>query len=153
MVFVRPARREDRQELLRMRLSLWPEGTAEEHADDLDLHLAGKSPGVLPYAVLVAEADDGTLAGFAEVSLRSYADGCDPARPVGYLEGWFVTEEARRRGVGTALVNAAETWARGQGCLEMASDTWLDNEEAQSAHRALGFEEVDRCVNYKKRLS
>lgn len=134
-----------------MRLALWPEGTAEEHAEELDLHIAGTPPGILPYAVLVAETDDG-LAGFAEVSLRSYADGCDAANPVGYLEGWFVTEAARRRGIGAALVKAAENWARERGCLEMASDTLLHNEDAQSAHRALGFEEVDRCVNYRKRL-
>jgi aminoglycoside 6'-N-acetyltransferase I len=35
----------------------------------------------------------------------------------------------------------------------MASDTWMDNEESQRVHTALGFEVVDRCVNYKKVLS
>jgi aminoglycoside 6'-N-acetyltransferase I len=34
----------------------------------------------------------------------------------------------------------------------MASDTWIDNAESQRAHQALGFEVVDRCVNYRKRL-
>jgi aminoglycoside 6'-N-acetyltransferase I len=34
----------------------------------------------------------------------------------------------------------------------MASDTWLENEGAQRAHEALGFEVVDRCVNYRKAL-
>jgi aminoglycoside 6'-N-acetyltransferase I len=34
----------------------------------------------------------------------------------------------------------------------MASDTWLDNLGSQSAHEALGFEVVDRCVHYRKRL-
>jgi aminoglycoside 6'-N-acetyltransferase I len=35
----------------------------------------------------------------------------------------------------------------------MASDTWIDREESQRAHEALGFEVVDRCVNYFKRLT
>jgi aminoglycoside 6'-N-acetyltransferase I len=71
---------------------------------------------------------------------------------VGFLEGWYVAETHRRRGVGAALLRAAEDWAREQGCTEMASDTWLDNEGSQRAHEALGFEEVDRCVNYRKSL-
>ena len=58
----------------------------------------------------------------------------------------------RGKKVGTRLLTAAEEWARGQGCLEMASDTWLDNLDSQHVHEALGFEVVDRCVNYRKRL-
>jgi aminoglycoside 6'-N-acetyltransferase I len=34
----------------------------------------------------------------------------------------------------------------------MASDTWQDNVDSQRAHEALGFEVVDRCVNYRKVL-
>jgi aminoglycoside 6'-N-acetyltransferase I len=34
----------------------------------------------------------------------------------------------------------------------MAFDTWLDNVDSQRAHRVLGFEVVDRCVNYRKNL-
>lgn len=106
---------------------------------------------MFPYVVLVAEIDQ-TIVGFADVTLRSYADGCDPRRPVGYLEGWYVIESQRGRGIGAALLRAAEDWARAQGCMEMASDTWIDNEGSQRAHEALGFEVVDRCVNYRKAL-
>lgn len=63
------------------------------------------------------------MTGFLEVGLRSHADGCDPAQPVGFVEGWFVEEACRNRGIGRALMRAAEDWARGQGCVEMASDT------------------------------
>jgi hypothetical protein len=48
--------------------------------------IEGKARLMMPIAVLVAEEGDGSLAGFVEVDLRSHADGCDPAQPVGYIE-------------------------------------------------------------------
>jgi SAM-dependent methyltransferase len=50
-------------------------------------------------------------------------------------------------------VERAEEWALAQGCVEMASDTWAENEAGRRAHEALGFEAVDQCVNYRKRLA
>jgi aminoglycoside 6'-N-acetyltransferase I len=84
--------------------------------------------------------------------LRSHADGCDARVPVGFVEGWFVSERHRSKGVGAKLLAAAEDWARGRGCIEMASDTWLDNDNSQRVHQALGFEVVDRCIHYRKAL-
>jgi aminoglycoside 6'-N-acetyltransferase I len=49
-------------------------------------------------------------------------------------------------------MQAGEEWARSHGCHEVASDTWIDHESSQRAHEALGFEVVDRCVNYRKAL-
>ncbi len=92
------------------------------------------------------------LIGFLEAGLRSHADGCDPAHPVGFVEGWLVKEEMRGQGIGQRLLEAAEDWARAQGCTEMASDTWIDNELSQRVHEALGFQVVDRCVHYRKAL-
>src|SRR5438445_8061144 len=100
----------------------------------------------------VAEVSDGTLVGFLEVDLRSHADGCNPSQAVGYIEGWYVAEDYRHRGVGKKLLAKAEDWARSHRCLEMASDAIIDNELSQRAHEALGYEVVDRCVHYRKRL-
>jgi aminoglycoside 6'-N-acetyltransferase I len=55
-------------------------------------------------------------------------------------------------GIGRKLLRAAEEWARQQGCIEMASDALLENELSQRVHEALGFEEVDRCVRYRRTL-
>src|SRR5204863_3252567 len=55
---------------------------------------------------------------FLEVDLRSHADGCNPSRPVGYIEGWYVAQSYRTRGIGRKLLAAAEDWARSQGCIE-----------------------------------
>jgi aminoglycoside 6'-N-acetyltransferase I len=134
-------------ELAKMRASLWPDAPVEEHLKELE-----SASSSLPSTILVAHDEEAGVIGFLEVGLRSHADGCDPARPVGFVEGWFVQTAFRNRGVGRALMRAAEEWARAQGCLEMASDTWIDNEESQRAHEALGFEVVDRCVNFRKPL-
>ena len=130
---------------------LWPDGSVDEHGREVEQILGGTWEGVYPVAIFVAE-DGGEVIGFADVSMRSYAEGCDPRKPVGYLEGWFVVEEERGKRVGAALVEAAEDWARAQGCTEMASDTWLDNVSSQRAHEALGFEETDRIVTFRKAL-
>jgi aminoglycoside 6'-N-acetyltransferase I len=135
-----------------MRTLLWHDTPLEEHLGELDDLLRLGTNGTLPMAILVALDQAGTPIGFLEVGLRSHADGCNPARPVGFVEGWFVQEASRNCGVGRELMRAAEEWARAQGCREMASDTWIDNEGSQRAHEALGFRVVDRCVNYRKEL-
>ncbi len=151
-IHVRFAQPSDRDQLARLLAALWPKASAEEHARELDLILAGHAPVTLPLIILVAEAADQVIAGFLEVDLRSHADGCDPLRPVGYVEGWYVVENYRQRGIAKDLLAAAEDWARSQGCVEMASDTWVDNEVSQRVHEALGYEVVDRCVHYRKTL-
>jgi aminoglycoside 6'-N-acetyltransferase I len=138
---IRVAAPSDCEELSRMRSALWPESPA-----------IGKPSSTLPYAVFVAEGANGELAGFLEVGLRSHADGCDPKQPVGFVEGWFVKEDYRRKGLGRQLLIAAEEWSRGHGCVEMASDTWIDSLLSQQVHESLDFEEVDRCVHYRKGL-
>lgn len=149
---IRLAQSSDRDELLRLRTWLWPKASCDEHARELAAILEGTAALPMPFVILVAETGDGRLVGFLEGNLRSHADGCNPARPVGYIEGWYVADNYRRHGVGRSLLSAAEDWARSQGCVEMASDTWLDNETSQRAHEALGYEVVDRCVHYRKTL-
>jgi len=151
-ICVRLAQLSDREQLARMQEALWPKTPAKEHARELTLILEGKPVVTMPLIILVAETNDGVLAGFLEVDLRSHADGCNPLRPVGYIEGWYVAENHRHKGVGRKLLAAAEDWARSQGCVEVASDTWVDNEVSQRVHEALGYEVVDRCVHYRKTL-
>jgi hypothetical protein len=72
---------------------------------------------------------------------------------VGYVEGWYVDPDVRRQGIGRRLVEAAERWAAAQGCREMASDAHLGNTVSHAAHEALGFEESERLVHFRKRLN
>jgi aminoglycoside 6'-N-acetyltransferase I len=153
-VQIRSAQQSDLAQLAPLLQALWPQSPVEEHANELRLLLGGKADLVLtmPLTILVAEASDGRLVGFLEVDLRSHADGCNPAQAVGYIEGWYVVEDYRGHGVGKKLLAKAEDWARNHGCIEMASDAIIDNQVSQHVHEALGYEVVDRCVHYRKKL-
>ena len=146
---VRPATPQDASAWLIMRLALWPEESASSHTSEVESYFAGRLRE--PLEVLLALDDSGSSIGFAELSIRPYAVGCDRDR-VGYLVGWFVVPVARRRGVGRALVQAAEQWARGRGCSEFASDALLDNDVSAAAHRALGFTETVQIRCFRKTL-
>jgi aminoglycoside 6'-N-acetyltransferase I len=149
---IRLAFEEDRNQLVSLRMLLWPDSSSEEELQQIQTILSTNLSGTLPAAILVAEEKNGALVGFLEVGLRSHADGCDTARPVGFVEGWFVVSSSRGRGIGRDLMRAAEDWARKQGCIEMASDSWITHEDSHRAHQALGFEVVDRCVHFRKAL-
>ena len=149
---IRPAQLPDIDQLAFLYAALWPKSSAENHAQQIRRILQGTAALTMPIIILVAEASDGAVVAFAEVDLRSHADGCDPAQPVGYLEGWYVADNYRQRRIGRRLLAEAEDWARNHGCLEMASDAVIDNQVSQRAHESLGFEVVDRCVHYRKRL-
>jgi aminoglycoside 6'-N-acetyltransferase I len=125
-----------------MRLALWPDCDDS----DIDPWLARSDA-----ATFVAERGDGTLCGFVEVGSRPYAEGCQSS-PVGYVEGWWVDADVRRAGVGTALLDAAENWARGMGYTEIASDALLENTVSHAAHRRCGYQEVERLVTFRKSL-
>ena len=125
-----------------MRRRLWP----DEDSDALERELA-LAPGQLG---LVAEAE-GRLVGFAEASIRNYAEGA-PAGPAAYLEGIWVEPDHRRQGVARALLAAVERWAREQGLGHIGSDALLDNEVSHRWHAAAGFAEVERLVVFGKPL-
>lgn len=146
-IIIRKVQPEDKTEWLRMRLALWPDQIAEKARVEMEGYFADP---LTP--VFVAVREDGKLGGFLEGGLRKYADGCNSS-PVGYIEGWYVDEDLRNQGVGGNLVRAMEEWSRAQNCTEIASDTWLDNETSIQAHLALGYEESERLVHFRKSLN
>lgn len=143
---IRRATHEDKSHWLRMRQGLWPEAPIEYLDFDLDDRLADAD-----YAVFVASRADGELVAFIETGLRDYGEGCETS-PVGYIEAWYVDEHIRGQKLGRDLVHVAEGWAREKGCMEMASDTWLENEASIAAHLKLGYQEADRLVHFVKQL-
>jgi aminoglycoside 6'-N-acetyltransferase I len=132
-----------------MRQTLWPEGAVGEHDGEIEQFFSGHSRE--PLAVLIADDPAGRPVGIAELSIRPCAEGCSTTG-VAYLEGWFVVPEARRQGVGRALVEAAEEWARARGCTELASDTQPGNAVSIAAHGAIGFTDAGLVQCYRKEL-
>jgi aminoglycoside 6'-N-acetyltransferase I len=149
---IRMARRGDEVAIGEMMASLWPDALGDEHQKDAAAVIETGRYGTLPGAILVAEDGEGQAIGFLQVGLRSHADGCDVGQSVGFVEGWWVREGMRRQGIGEKLMRAAEEWVCANGCIEIASDVLIDNEESLRAHGALGFEVADRCVHFRKRL-
>jgi aminoglycoside 6'-N-acetyltransferase I len=144
---VRPARKRDAQAWASLRQALWPTESGVELTAQVEAFFGGGDP--LLQEVFLAENPEGTLLGFAELSLRSHAEDCTTS-PVGFLEGWYVIPSSRRQGVGRALVAAAEEWARDQGCRELGSNTERDNLESTAAHQALGFVDAGVLRNFRK---
>jgi aminoglycoside 6'-N-acetyltransferase I len=146
-MIVRNVEPQETEAWLALRMALWPQTDAQQHRQEMAMMLSDTDR----LAVFVAEDPKGSLVGFAEASLRDWAEGCTSS-PVGYLEGWFVVPRARRQGVGAALLAAAEDWARAHDCTEMASDTELENEVSEAAHRKLGYRVTARVVAFRKAL-
>jgi len=96
-------------------------------------------------------ADDKPVA-FAQCQLRhDYVEGTESS-PVGYLEGVYVQERYRKNGYAAQLLSECEKWAKEKGCAEFASDCELDNTDSFRFHMALGFEEANRIICFRKDL-
>ena len=144
---IREVSLKDQSAWLRMRNALWP-GSLADH--DLEIKQFFEEPDE-QLRTFVAEDGDGNLVGFLELDQRKYAPGCDSS-PVPFIEGWYVDPSARQLGVGRALVREAERWATAAGFHEIASDAEIDNEGSHAAHRALGYEEIERVVCFRRPL-
>lgn len=150
MTGIREVERKDLASWLQLRQALWPETSEQEHRAEIQRFFAGAARE--PQAVLVAcDEQSGALIGFAELSIRAYAEGCHTDR-VAYLEGWYVAPDYRRRGIARALVAAAEEWATSNGCTELASDTEIGNDLSAIAHHQCGFVEVGVIRCFRKAL-
>ena len=144
---IRRAEAGDLDEWMRMRAILWPDCPAATHREEMKEYLRNEA-GV----AFVAARPTRGIAGFVEATVRPYAECCE-TRPVGYIEGWYVDADVRRQGVGERLVRAAEVWARTKKMREMASDCPLDNDVSRRAHIAIGYEEKERLIHFRKWLS
>ena len=130
-----------------MRCLLWPD-EEKKHSDEISMFLLKRNPNK---ATFVIACSLNQLGGFLEARVRDYAEGCLSSR-VGYIEGWYVDSYLRHQGLGRQLIQAVEHWALSLGISEMASDCLLENEASLMAHLAVGFEEVERIICFRKML-
>lgn len=134
---------------LRLRQALWPDSTREQHLAEMNLLASNRGR----YVNFIAYSRSREAIGLAEASIRSdYVNGTESS-PVAFLEGLYVVPQARRQRVGAALVDAVADWARAAGCRELASDAVLENSISHVVHRALGFEETERVVFFRRKLA
>jgi aminoglycoside 6'-N-acetyltransferase I len=133
----------DEWSLLRYRL--WPDASPAEHRVELQ-DVSDNEVG------FIAHDPAGMAIGFAEASLRhDYVNGCDTS-PVAFLEGVYVEEAFRKQGVAAALIAEVTRWATSKGVSELASDADISNVDSHRMHAALGFEETQRVVYFRKSL-
>lgn len=142
---IRPVQATDVDEWLRMRLELWPDSDPEKETGEINHFLAEPPRPLLPtlHAAFVCPRPEGGLCGLVELSIKDTAPGCQTDR-IGYLEAWYVDPDIRGRGIGRALIERGEAWAKDKGCREMASDTTPSYPLSPGAHAALGYDEVER---------
>lgn len=124
--------------------SLWSDAGPAVHAAEIAATAGPERRAFL------AEDGEGP-AGFAEIGLRTHANGCD-SRPVPFLEGVWVAPRSRRTRVGGALIAHVGQVLRAAGHREIGSDVLIDNAGSLAAHAAWGFSEVERVVCLRKDL-
>lgn len=132
---------------LKLRQALWPDCTRQEHLSEMSSFCANPER----YAQFVAYAKPNAAVGFIEAAVRTdYVNGTRSS-PVAFLEGLYVVPAARHQGVARALVAAVERWALDLGCREFASDASIENQLSHTVHRALGFQETERVVFFRRK--
>jgi aminoglycoside 6'-N-acetyltransferase I len=144
---IRKAVREDAAVAASLAIQIWGAHTQEELEEEfVDIIEDGNS------AVFLA-VEEGEATGFAQCGLRhDYVEGTSGGT-VGYLEGIFIKEPYRKKGIGSKLLEACEAWAKGMGCLEFASDCELENDISLQFHLHSGFQEANRIICFAKRFS
>lgn len=145
-VRVRPLEEPDIPRWIELRAELWSDQSRTQLEEEGRAAIVAEPPLI----VFVAEEDREPI-GFIELALRSYGEGCESS-PVPHVEGWYVAADRRRQGVGGALMDAAVEWSRSRGYTELGSDTEVNNQLSRTAHAALGFEEVETLVVFRRAL-
>lgn len=100
------------------------------------------------HSVLVADDGNGHLQGFVGVEHRVMIEMGERVEIVGLV----VDAQARRTGVGRALMAAAERWAREVGVKEIFLGSNVVRPEAHAFYPSLGYVVVKTQHSYLKRL-
>lgn len=137
----------DARELARLAIQMWTDNTLDGLESEFSEIIRSENA-----VCFIKYAEDKPI-GFAWCNLRyDYVEGTKTS-PVGFLEGIFIQEEFRRRGYARELLRECEKWAKSKKCTEFASDCELDNSDSFKFHSAMGFDEANRIICFKKSLS
>ena len=143
---IKRAQIEDAEALAALAIQMWTDHVPEDLTEEFR-RLVTNDDAVC----FIRYVEDKPIA-FAQGQLRrDYVEGTESA-PVGYLEGIFVAEGYRKQGFAAELLSECEKWAKEKGCTEFASDCEIDNADSLSFHMAMGFEEANRIICFRKDL-
>lgn len=132
--------------LAKLAVQMWSNHTLSELESDFAEIISNEN------AVFFMKYVEGKPIGFAQCQLRyDYVEGTQTS-PVGYLEGIFIQEEYRHKGFAKELLQKCEKWANDKACSEFASDCELNNIDSLKFHLAVGFEEVNRIICFRKEI-
>ena len=145
-ITIKKMEQENTNEWASMRLKLWSDYTIQEHIADIQEVLESKN-----YSGYMALLANSQPIGFAEVSIRPYANGCEE-KPVPFLEGIWVDPAYQRQGVGKSLLRQIGNDLITHGYTELCSDAEINNETSHRAHHKWGFYETERVIYYRKPL-
>ena len=143
---VRKATNSDAHVLAEMAIQMWDSHTVDELETEFSDTINNKQ------SVFFIKYVNDVPVGFAQCGLRTdYVEGTESS-PVGYLEGIFIKKDYRNNGYAKELLLSCETWAKNMGCTEFASDCELDNIGSLKFHIAMGFDEANRIICFKKTI-
>ncbi|WP_425348646.1 aminoglycoside 6'-N-acetyltransferase [Rhizobium bangladeshense] len=143
------ATKKDVEPWAQLRAALWPHHSLEHHRAEMGRAYLSESEQAVAF---IARNPANETVGFAEATLRhDYVNGCSSS-PVLFLEGIYVRPVDRRKGIARLLCNAVADWGKSLGCIEFGSDALLENSASHALHTALGFEETQRVVFFRKPL-
>ena len=132
--------------LAELAVRMWSKHTVAELEEEFAKLICGEN------AACFIKYVGGRPVGFAQCGLRfDYVEGTESS-PVGYLEGVYILPEFRHKGIAAELLYECEAWVKEKNCTEFASDCELDNEASLMFHLAMGFEEANRIICFKKRI-
>ena len=145
-MIIRKLEEQDYKRWLEMRLALWPSWSQADHENEMNRMLKDSDSNMF-----VCVDDENNPIAFLECAIRKFVNGCKTS-PVGFLEGAYVEPPYRKTGIASSLIEKAEEWASTRGCKEMGSDALIENEISHKFHEAIGYEETERVVYFRRSL-
>lgn len=140
---LRPATARDAQRLAALATELgYPSSAAEVE------RRLGRIEDDEDHFVCAAELDDGQVIGWIHAFVVSLVES-DPRVEIG---GLVVGENQRGAGVGKALMERAEAWARSKGVGEVAVRSNVIRKDAHRFYQRLGYNMIKTQYAFSKKL-
>jgi GNAT superfamily N-acetyltransferase len=142
-IAIRRARAEDAERLADLATQLGYPSTPAQMIERLDPLLGEKEHGIL-----VAEDPKDGVVGWIHVYVHRGIE----MEPRAELSGLVVDERHRSAGVGEALIQAVEAWARDRGCRSVGLRSNVIRERAHAFYRRLGYRQIKTQHAFRKEL-